>query len=242
MRCAGQTHLAWTQVLWSLFVQGRRMDPRILFVRNSGRGQLQKPPQSSVDRRAFLAPGKGYRKGARERGTNLFLYLRSWPIIFLRTLFPALGSPKEPRVASRSPSPLYSRPIGAHLRNCRLSLLVASPSASFSWWPRERIALDLLRLRSWAWTRACTTHAFSIHTRRNGCTSVREFDRVVLRPAPSVSSNFTGTKDRAHSRCPLLVLMTADKRNEWKGSRRKRIKTFYKSRISHESILSEVSP
>lgn len=99
MRRAGQTHLAWTQVLWSLFVQGRRMDPRILFVRNSGRGQLQKPPRSSLDRRAFLAPGKGYRKGARARarGTNLFLYLRSWPIIFLRTLFPALRSlPRSP--------------------------------------------------------------------------------------------------------------------------------------------------
>jgi len=57
---AGQRHLAWTQVFWSLFVQGRRMDPRILFVRNSGQGQLQKPPRFSGpdDRRAFLALGK----------------------------------------------------------------------------------------------------------------------------------------------------------------------------------------
>lgn len=48
---------AWTQVLSSLLVQARRMDPRILFVGNSGRGQLQKPSSPVVDdHRAFSYP------------------------------------------------------------------------------------------------------------------------------------------------------------------------------------------
>lgn len=112
-------HLAWTQVLWSSFVQGRRMDPRILFVRNSGRGPAAKTPSIlALDRRAFLAPGKGWSVRTRARGTNLFLYLRSWPIIFLRTLFPALRP--LPRSQGSFLPPFYSRSTGA--RNCRLSL------------------------------------------------------------------------------------------------------------------------
>lgn len=152
MRRAGQTHLAWTQVLWSLFVQGRRMDPRILFVRNSGRGQLQKPPRSSLDRRAFLAPGKGYRKGARARarGGRIFFYIldpgRSF---FYEPFFPRYGLSQGARGRSSPPSPLlFATHRGPFAQLSSLSLLVASPSAPFSRWPRERIALDLLRLRS----------------------------------------------------------------------------------------------
>lgn len=109
MRCAGQTHLAWTQVLWSLFVQGRRMDPRILFVRNSGRGQLQKPPRSSVDRRAFLAPGKGQRKGDESFFISQILADHFFTNPFSRA---ALSLPRSPGSFLTPPSPSIRDPQG----------------------------------------------------------------------------------------------------------------------------------
>lgn len=63
--------------------------------------QLQKPSSPVVDdHRAFSYPQE--RIPSLYGGTNLFLYLRSWPIIFLRTLLPTMPSEKERCAPSRA--------------------------------------------------------------------------------------------------------------------------------------------
>lgn len=128
------------------------MDPRILFVRNSGRGQLQKPPPSlplslpacmpaclpvclaclpivrpTVIAVAFLAPGKGYDgKGAPRRGGQIFFYIldpgRSF---FYEPFFPAVSLSLS---FSRARAREEPRNRGSHSR----SLTAEGPFAQLS--------------------------------------------------------------------------------------------------------------
>lgn len=184
---------------------GRRMDPRILFVGNTGRGQLQKPPRSSGPgyRRAFLALGKGYRKSAprRARGGQIFFYIldpgRSF---FYEPFFPALlprsrGSHSRARKGPvRATVASLQRPSFYFLRSCAKGLPWITSGCD-----RER-------------ERACVTHALPFTGgRMHLC---EKSSAVVLSSRVFLPISRGQRIARAHVRCPLLVLMTADK-CEW---------------------------